>query len=223
MLSNNTIRPTTVRRTFKSIGKVIFPKPRGIEINMMPFVIGDQNSIPSEYAQYIPLLNQCMIDHNEFGKIGYLSVTESLVNRGSAQRRTGIHTERPNTKNGWGGGYQGTKNDFFGGLYMASNIGNSCRLFDVKTDRPIQGHKTLAELRKTVVLTDEYRPDRNELIWMTDCCPHESLPLRTTQYRQWFRFVTSRVGLWYLDHSTVNRLGIQPPNNVRIIRGSKFN
>eukprot|EP01060_Flectonema_neradi_P000416 TRINITY_DN1026_c0_g1_i14.p1 TRINITY_DN1026_c0_g1~~TRINITY_DN1026_c0_g1_i14.p1 ORF type:complete len:203 (+),score=43.14 TRINITY_DN1026_c0_g1_i14:383-991(+) len=34
-----------------------FPPPTDININMMPFVFGDKNSIPSEYHGYLPLMN----------------------------------------------------------------------------------------------------------------------------------------------------------------------
>ena len=77
---------------------------------------------------------------------------------------------------------------------------------------------------------------------MTDCTPHESLPLPKGTSRQFFRLVTSKesrhlkvlyrismlislfqqVSVWYADHSTPNPLGIEPPKNVVILRGSKF-
>lgn len=56
---------------------------------------------------------------------------------------------------------------------------------------------------------------------MTDSCPHESIPLKTKQFRQWSRVVTRNVGLWYHQHSTPNPLGISP--NCEIIKESKFN
>ena len=40
--------------------------------------------------------------------------------------------------------------------------------------------------------------------------PHESLPLKRKKFRQFFRVVTSRVSLWYRDHSTANPLGVVP-------------
>ncbi|RHZ15406.1 hypothetical protein DYB31_014064 [Aphanomyces astaci] len=60
----------------------------------------------------------------------------------------------------------------------------------------------------------------NELIWMTDRTPHESLPLPVTTFRQYFRLVTSGVSHWYADHSTPNPLGIQP--TAKIVFGNKF-
>ncbi|CAK4744617.1 unnamed protein product, partial [Aphanomyces euteiches] len=56
--------------------------------------------------------------------------------------------------------------------------------------------------------------------WITDRTPHESLPLKKTQYRQFFRLVTSQVSHWYADHSTPNPLGILP--TTKIIYGNKF-
>ena len=53
--------------------------------------------------------------------------------------------------------------------------------------------------------------------------PHESLPLETSGYRQFFRLVTSQVSLWYRDHSTPNPLGVEPdPQITRVVVGDKF-
>ena len=61
------------------------------------------------------------------------------------------------------------------------------------------------------------------LYWMTDRTPHESLPLAEGTYRQYFRLVTSRVGLWYEDHSTANPNGVIPdPAITKVVRGNKF-
>ena len=60
------------------------------------------------------------------------------------------------------------------------------------------------------------------MVWITDCTPHESLPLPAGKSRQYFRLVTSDVSVWYADHSTPNPLGIVPPENVKIVSGNKF-
>ena len=57
---------------------------------------------------------------------------------------------------------------------------------------------------------------------MTDCTPHESLPLKAGTSRQYFRLVTSDVSVWYADHSTPNPLGIVPEEEVKIVHGNKF-
>ena len=65
-------------------------------------------------------------------------------------------------------------------------------------------------------------PFLGEMVWITDCTPHESLPLPAGKSRQYFRLVTSDVSVWYADHSTPNPLGIVPPENVKIVSGNKF-
>ena len=41
--------------------------------------------------------------------------------------------------------------------------------------------------------------------------------------RQFFRIVTSKVSLWYKNHSTPNPLGVEPdPNITKVVVGDKF-
>lgn len=79
---------------FDVIDRVVFPDPNGININMMPFIIGDDESIPEDYRHYCPILHRCAVDDYEIGKVGYLSIMESYVKGGSSQRRPGVHTEK---------------------------------------------------------------------------------------------------------------------------------
>jgi len=142
----------------RKLGKINFPKSNDININMMPFIIGDKMSIPKEYQHYYPLIETCLVDSDENGKVGYLSISESFVKKNTSQRRSGIHTEKPSIS--------------------------------------------------------------TPLVWITDSCPHESMILSNESYRQWFRFVTSKVSIWYSKHSTPNRLGVLP--TCEIIGQSKF-
>ncbi len=138
-----------------------------------------------------------------------LLTTESFVKKGCSQRRPGIHTEK-HSATGWGGGWGDGINDenkYYGGLFMASNVDDSVRLWNMKINNP--GFMGDCENLKTT-LCNEIVPKKNELFWLTDSCPHESLPINKNIYRQWFRYVTSNVGLWYARYSTENRLGIKP-------------
>ena len=202
------------------LGKIRFPIPNNININMMPFIIGDKLSIPEEYRDYHSLIEKCPINPNEIGKVGYLSVTESFVKKGRTQRRPGIHTERPNRNDSWGSWGKGSfilDGKINGGLYMSSTIDKSCRAWNMTITEP--GHLGDCEHLKSL-LHSMYLFEQNELIWMTDSCPHESLPMTKSEYRQWFRFVTSEVSVWYAQHSTPNSLGIMP--SCPIIAESKF-
>ena len=79
-----------------------FPKPCGININMMPFVNGghhfEEFKVPSILRPYINVLRTCnlVIPHNYHGKrkICYLTIQEGWVERNQSQRRAGIFTEK---------------------------------------------------------------------------------------------------------------------------------
>ena len=87
--------------------KVTFPTPQGININMMPFIMGrtfKECCLPEYLEPYWELIVACRLGgnsflypkkHNELGKVGFLTIQESVVEEGSSQRRPGIHTENP--------------------------------------------------------------------------------------------------------------------------------
>merc|ERR1712224_452256 len=72
-----------------------FPEPQGININMMPFIMGQRESLPAAYQHYWPLIEKCNIPREESGNVGYLTIHESLVKEGESQRRSGLHIESP--------------------------------------------------------------------------------------------------------------------------------
>lgn len=202
-----------------AVSPVHFPEPSGIIINMMPFVMGQEDTLPSEFRGYLPLIAACNLEAEQIGKTGYLSIQENPVTRGS-HRRPGIHVEG-HPANGWGGGwgrgrFAESRSD---GLYMASTVGNSCRAWDVHMDSPGLAGDCEA-FRDQLAERDAVYMQPGMLYWMTDRCPHESLPLEVGMFRQWFRLVTHKVDLWFQNHSTENPLGIRPA--CGIIRGNKF-
>jgi hypothetical protein len=60
----------------------------------------------------------------------------------------------------------------------------------------------------------------NVMYWITDQTPHESLPVRETTYRQFFRLVSPEVAVWFAKNNTRNPLGVEP--QCRIVYGDKF-
>lgn len=198
---------------FKKVSKVEFPNPNDITINMMPYIMGESSSIPKKYHQYIPLIEACKISKEQIGKVGYLSISESNTLGGETQRRGGIHVERYADRHAWGGfGPEG-------GLYIASNIENSCRIWDDYIEIPtklVDSSGWEESLKNPIVLK------KDTIYWLTDGTPHEGLAVEKDCYRQWFRVVTSNVGIWFKKDSTLNPLGVVPPDNVRIINKSKF-
>lgn len=198
---------------------VTFPEPTDININMMPFVMGNPFSIPKEFGGYLPLIEACDLEQEQIGKVGYLSISESLVSAGTAQRRPGIHTEKhPGID--WGGGWgRGSVSDRRrDGIYMASNVPDSCRVWNLEVAPGAMGD--CEHLRHALETVGAISTQASTLYWMTDSCPHESLQLTSDMYRQWFRLVTHKVSLWYENHSTANRLGFEP--DCGIVKGDKF-
>ncbi len=110
-----------------------------------------------------------------------------------------------------------------GGIYMASSVADSTRVWNVKVDKPQEVVGTLGDLEHLRGRLGEGATLKaGELCWMTDATPHESLPLPKGTYRQYFRLVTSDVNVWYSKHSTPNPLGIKPGKMVKIVDGDKF-
>ncbi|RHY51866.1 hypothetical protein DYB37_003136 [Aphanomyces astaci] len=108
---------------------------------------------------------------------------------------------------------------------MASTVADSCGVYDmtIRDHHMVTGALGDVEHLRPLLEKLDHKYvllQANELIWMTDCTPHESLPLLATTFRQYFRLVTSGVSLWYADHSTPNPLGIQP--NATVIHGNKL-
>lgn len=217
-----------------------FPEPTGININMMPFVMEDQSSLPPEYRKYWNIISHCVgLDAtpapDDGPKIGYLTIQESRTTPGKPQRRGGLHTESPGNLKGmcqvtsvltgaarWGGGAY-YREVYQGGLYMASTASDSCRVYNVLVENTSQmvGEGGDAEhLRQFVGKGTNMRA--GDLVWLTDRTPHEALPCDTSTHRQFFRLVTSDVSVWHKMHSTANPLGIKPPASVRILEGNKF-
>jgi hypothetical protein len=104
---------------FLRLGKVAFPPPSGLNVNMMPFIFGDRTSLPPELQAYYGLTQLCYIKNpqlvplcpdgdpeilnptrwmkvtsdNPTGTVCYLSVQECEVEAEGCQRREGAHTE----------------------------------------------------------------------------------------------------------------------------------
>jgi hypothetical protein len=219
---------------FCPCGRVSFPAPNDINVNMMPFVMGLKSSLPAHLQPYYDLaIAKCPVSDEEIGKVCYLTVSEGNVQSSKTQRRGGLHTEAPGSfssgakfipawEHSWGMGMAYSSDELKGGLYMASNMDDTCEIFDALVNNSVgevNYHGGMEHLRPfigegTTLLA-------NELVWLTDRTPHEALPQFHEGYRQFFRLVTSNISLWFEDHSTLNPC-VALPDYVTVIRGSKF-
>jgi hypothetical protein len=109
------------------------------------------------------------------------------------------------------------------GIYMASSVAGSTRVWNARIADPTAVVGPLGDLEHLRgVLGAGYELRKGELVWMTDCTPHESCPLPAGTVRQYFRLVMPNITAWYAAHSTPNPLGVAPGKGVRIVQESKF-
>jgi len=143
-------------------------------------------------------------------------------------------TFKAGTESNWGGGVcdyfysmtgddeDGEPDEYDGGLYMASNMDDTCMLWDALIAKG-QGiatyHGGEEHLRNFIGMGTKLKA--NELAWLTDRTPHEALSQTKTGYRQFFRLVTSDISVWFKQHSTPNPK-VPVPAHVQIIEGDKF-
>jgi len=124
---------------------------------------------------------------------------------------------------------------FQGGIFMASNISNTCEVYAARIRKPVGVVGPHGDLEHISTALQKYgtKVKANHLIWMTDLTPHASLPIIDVQeknvrrkkgyaYRQYFRLVGPDVTVWYKDHSTPNPR-VQPGGATIIMHGNKFN
>ena len=181
---------------------------------------------------------------SDLGRVYYLTIDESFVEAESSQRRPGLHVDSPGdvkVRSGRGAGhtYYGhhwgrggahltgvnpeVNTILYGGIYLASNMANTTRVWNCGVDPEVVRKLGDIEYLRAGLPGPGETLLPNKLYWITDRTPHESLPLPQSGYRQFFRLVTSEVSLWYRDHSTPNPLGVVPdPAITTTVAGSKF-
>ena len=215
---------------FSRCGILSFPEPSDVDVNMLPFIMGDKYSLPEPLQKYYdPLIAKCPIYGREIGKVCYLSITERFIAEGDTQRRGGLHIEAPvhkcdfspgiEIRASWGGGRMGC-DGFEGGIFIASTVSNTCAIYDALIEKETtDSHGGMEHLRP--LLNSPYLVPANELIWMTDRTPHQALPQPKQVYRQFFRLVTSDLNVWHSQHCTANPK-VPLPEHVRVIDRSRF-
>lgn len=189
------------------VGPASFPTPTGAVVNMMPIVMGDSDTLPVALRPYQPMIDACDLTP---GDTVYLTVHESMVNKGATQRRAGVHTD--GTSAGpWGGGSWGGS-----GIFMASTDGDCLAWDEHIPESEVDDHGAL----RVRPGTPGVRLEPNTLYRVTDRTPHEGIPASTQHYRQFFRLVGPDIFAWYSMHSTPSPFGVAP--KCRVISTSKF-
>lgn len=90
------IVPDRPEIAFSRCGTVNFPEPADRNVNMLPFIMGDKESLlDSLQPYYDTVISKCPVDEAEIGKVVYLTVNEGFVQAAGTQRRGGLHIESP--------------------------------------------------------------------------------------------------------------------------------
>jgi hypothetical protein len=221
-----------------------FPEPTGLNINMMPLITWNPDTHPDFIKPYMRMVWTASRFMSNYRATVYLTIHESMVPVGETQRRPGVHIESPTIieRHGtfmkqdfendvyrglsWGSGCYGGDLPM-DGIFMASTVSNSCQIWPalIKESHLVADrHGGIEPLRP--YLGEPYKIQKNEMVWMTDKTPHESLPVFADApgvshvSRQFFRLVLGKVSVWYAKHNTPNPL--YTPTDVFISHEDKF-
>jgi len=170
---------------------------------MMPFVQGEPESVPREYAAYAEIVRDVFVRK---GDVGYLTIDESVARAGKPHRgerakaSRALHTEAgriPGKLYCWGdGGGWGRKHrvtlDRDVQILLANNLDDSCAVWNaVHEDTSLDGD--IGHVAEDYPYEAACFMKAGEVRQIGILTPHESLPVRETCRRQFLRIVGSGV------------------------------
>lgn len=184
------------------MNNIEFPQFSDTRCLMMPYIQGDPDSLPNEYATYRDIVSSTFIQK---GDIGFLTIDESKAYTGKPHRGArakysrALHTEagilRGTYKWGsapsWGGKLTVTL-DRDVKILIASNADNTCAVWNSE-------HEDTSDDGDIGFAADQYPYDqaiflkKGEVREIGILTPHESLPVKQDMYRQFLRIVSSGV------------------------------
>ena len=199
---------------FNHVGEIELPPFSGTRVMMMPLIIGDPNSIPETLSHYVKCLSGlfALSDSKHKGQVGYFTIDEKYVSKGSTHRRAGLHVD--GIYNGscgsWGGG--GGWGSVGNGMLTVSSI-PGCKAYRQSFD----GHLGMdGECDMIQHQCDENKSvifGSNQVYWVDGLCVHESLPLQEDTKRQFVRLSMPSKAPWFEGY-TENILGIKPSGPI---------
>lgn len=190
----------TINNTMKPTNRITFPAFTGKRCLMMPYIQGEPNSVPELYRSgYEQILSDLCLAR---GRIGFLTIDESLVISGSAHRgkrakfNRALHTEaglHPDRVLAWGGG------NTWGGsprvtlepdveILLSNSINRSCAIWNA-THENTSLDGDIGDCAGQYPYSDAVLMNAGEVYRIGILTPHESLPVKADANRQFLRIV----------------------------------
>lgn len=180
-----------------------FPEFSGLRCLMMPYIQGDDRSVPGVYAPYGEIIRSVFLKR---GDVGFLTIDESPAVAGKPHRgkraryARALHTEAgrdPNRIYQWGdggnwGGDRKVTLDRNVRVLIASNLDDSCAVWDAEHEETSLDGDIGHEAEKYPYAAARFLK-AGELADIGILTPHESLPVARDFDRQFLRIVSSGV------------------------------
>lgn len=184
------------------VRNIEFPEYSGLRCLMMPYIQGDPDSVPREYAVYSEIIESVFFRR---GDIGYLTIDESVAAKGTPHRGyrsktdRALHTEagrHPDKVYAWGGGGWGRSHrvtlDGSVEVLLANNLDDSCAVWDA-THENTSPDGDIGDLSADYPYSDAVFMKAGEVHRIGILTPHESIPVEADFKRQFLRIVSSGV------------------------------
>ncbi len=183
--------------------RIRFPEFSGIRCLMMPYVQGEADSVPQEYAPYGEIIESVFVRK---GDIGFLTIDESRAVAGKPHRGDrakfdrALHTEagiEPDLTFAWGGvptwgGRRNVTLDRDVRILLANNLDNSCAVWDAEHENTsLDGD--IGEFADDYPFEDATFLKAGEVHEIGILTPHESMPVEQDFDRQFLRIISSGV------------------------------
>jgi len=205
---------TIFESKFKEMGPVELPSFSQIRIMMMPIVIDDMETIPTELSVWKTTIRSLfeMTTQKDKGKVGYLTIDNKTLKAGETLRRPGLHVDGIYGEGigGWGGG-SGPWAGRGGMLCVSTPAG--CRAWTKNVEGWPDHEGKCDHLVEQFPIEEGTLLKPNVAYWMNPLCVHESLPMSTSTPRTFVRLSTHSTAPWFEGY-TENPLGIEPTGPI---------
>lgn len=214
------------RVAFTTCSKVVeFPTPRALNVKMLPFIMGDRNSLSKDLQPYYDkCILRCAVMPPEIGQVCYLTVMDGFRTTTKQLRVEALESKLSN-ESGFVASVEveqaprwwvpTTRDKLQGGLFMACNTAEMCSVWNalVDTSTDFDSRQGIEHIRP--YLGRARKLDANELVWLTAETPYEVM-WENHGCQQFFCLVTRKIGVWYEDHWTPNPM-VPLPSTVRVV------